>query len=115
MRFQTKKSKYHNTKVAGYDSKKEYERAKILKILEQQGLISDLKEQVPFVLCPAQYVDGYLGKPVCVRMAMKYIADFEYKEGGKVIVEDCKGYRTKEYIKKKNIMKKVYGIEIRES
>lgn len=115
MQFNPKKSKYHNTKVCGYDSRKEYERANVLKLLEQQGLISDLHEQVSFVLCPAQYVDGYMGKPVCARREMKYIADFVYIEDGVSVVEDCKGFRTDEYKKKKNLMKRIYGIEIRET
>jgi hypothetical protein len=47
----------------------------------------------------------------------KYVADFVYLDArtGQKIVEDTKGHRTREYIKKRRLMKKVWGIEITES
>jgi hypothetical protein len=110
-----KKSKYSNTKTNGYDSKKESKRAGVLKMLNKGGAISELQEQVPFVLAPAQYVTNTKGKQVCARRELKYIADFVYIQNGLKIVEDCKGFKTKEYIKKKNLMKRIFDIEIKET
>lgn len=110
-----KKSKYSNEKTNGYDSKKESARATVLKMLEKKGAITNLQEQVPFVLAPSQYVLNTKGKKVCARREMKYIADFVYIENGKTVVEDCKGFRTKEYVKKKNLMKRILEIEIKET
>lgn len=39
-------AKYNNVKIDGYDSKKEYRRAKDLKLLEKKGIITGLQEQV---------------------------------------------------------------------
>jgi len=110
-----KKSKYSNTKTNGYDSKKESKRAVVLKVLSKKGQISELQEQVSFVLAPAQYVTNIKGKEVCARRELKYIADFVYFENGIKVIEDCKGFRTKEYIKKKNLMKRILEIEIKET
>lgn len=112
-----KKSKYSNVKTNGYDSKKEYARATVLKILEKSGAIVNLQEQVSFILAPSQYVVNKKGKEVCARREMKYVADFVYTESetAKEVVEDCKGFKTKEYTKKKNLMKRIFEIEIRET
>jgi len=115
-RFNTKKkSKYGSIKVDGYDSMKEKRRADTLKILQNSGHISELKEQVSFNLCPAQYVIGFNGKQICARREMKYIADFTYIKEGQYIVEDCKGFRTDKYKQKKRLMKRIYNIEIFET
>lgn len=110
-----KKHKYSAQKTNGYDSKKEAKRAEVLKVMEQAGEITNLREQVPYVLCPAQYVKGFNGKEICARREMKYIADFVYIQDGKEVVNDAKGFRTKEYKKKANLMKKVFGITILET
>ena len=94
-------SKYHNKKntVNGemFDSKKEAERYKVLKMLENANIISNLSRQVLFELIPKQ--DG--------ERAVKYIADFMYVETatGKIIVEDVKGYRTDVYKIKRKLFK----------
>lgn len=101
-------SKYHSrkTEVDGiiFDSRKEASRYCELRLLLRAGDISDLQLQVPFELVPK------CGK----NRAVKYIADFVYNEFGTQRVEDCKGYRTKEYIIKKKLMLWRYGIEIKE-
>ena len=43
-----------------------------------------------------------------------YKADFKYEEGLKTVVEDVKGFRTKEYIIKRKLLLYQYGIRIRE-
>lgn len=108
-------SKYGNCKVMGYDSKKEASRAATLRLMKRAGMIADLREQVPFVLIPAQYGDD--GK--CIERECKYIADFVYTDTktGREIVEDVKSpaTRTKEYRIKKKLMLWVHGIRISEA
>lgn len=48
-------AKYNNVKIEGYDSKKEYRRAKELKLLEKKGIITRLQEQVKYELISPQY------------------------------------------------------------
>lgn len=38
-------AKYNNVKIDGYDSKKEYRRAKDLKLLEKKGIKPDYKSK----------------------------------------------------------------------
>lgn len=106
-----KKSKYHAEKCGGYDSKKEYYRAQQLKLWLKAGVISDLREQVVFLLIPSQTnSEGVEEKPV------RYKADFVYIDNatGQTVVEDTKGFRTPEYIIKRKLMLMVHGITIKE-
>ena len=107
-------SKYHNRKIVRegetYDSVKEYRRAKELELLEKSGAIKDLKRQVRFEIIPPQR--GEDGK--VAERAVTYVADFVYFEDGKLIVEDTKGFRTKDYIIKRKLMRYLLGINIRE-
>ena len=88
-----------------FDSQKERDRWCILRLLERAGRISDLKRQVSYELIPKQ---GTM-------RACSYIADFTYQENGKLVVEDCKGYRTEAYKIKKKLMLKEHGIRIKET
>lgn len=107
-------NKYKAQKVGGYDSKKEYRRAQELKLLEKAGEISELQEQVKYLLIPAQYQD-IDGKKKCVEQACSYIADFTYRDkAGKLVVEDTKGVRTPEYIIKRKLMLFTRDIKIKE-
>jgi len=110
-----KKSKYHSEKLGGYDSTREHKRALQLELMQKQGIISDLRKQVKYQLAEAQYVQGFNGKPVCVRRAISYVADFVYIRDGIEVVNDEKGYKTKEYLHKKILMKRILGIEILET
>lgn len=96
--------KYRNKKTNGYASKHEARCAAMLKAMERAGLISDLREQVPFELVPK------CGK----ERAVKYVADFVFVENGETIVADAKGVRTREYIIKRKLMNWRHGIPIRE-
>ena len=114
-------NKYHAKKTGKYDSRKEARRAVMLKSMLRSGLISDLREQVPFELIPAQYSDcgkDLKGKParVLLERACSYVADFVYVDAatGQTVVEDTKGVRTKEYIIKRKLMLAVHGIQIKE-
>ena len=105
------KSKYHAEKCNGYDSKKEYYRAQQLKLWLKAGVISELREQVVFLLIPSQInSEGIEEKPV------RYKADFVYIDNatGQIVVEDTKGFRTPEYIIKRKLMLQVHGITIKE-
>lgn len=88
-----------------FDSVKEYHRWGMLKLLERAGRISDLKRQVSYELIPKQQ-----GERAC-----SYVADFTYMEDGKLVVEDCKGFRTPEYRLKRKLMLWVHGIRIKET
>ena len=47
-------------------------------------------------------------------ISVTYVADFVYFEGDKLIVEDTKGFRTKDYIIKRKLMRYLLGINIKE-
>lgn len=104
------KNKYGARKSGGYDSRKEHKRANVLKMMQRAGLISNLREQVKYLLIPAQRDEN--GK--LIERECAYKADFVYEQDGKTIVEDTKGVRTKEYIIKRKLMLKIHGITIKE-
>lgn len=121
MHVTNKRSKYGARKSGGYDSCKEHRRANELKMMQRAGLISNLREQVPYEIIPAQYsecYDGYNKKMVRILLerSCRYIADFVYTDNntGQTVVEDTKGVRTKEYIIKRKLMLYVHGIRIKE-
>ena len=101
-----KKPKYRNKKVHYdgllFDSIREKTRYQELKLLEAHGAISDLQVQQSFRIV----IDKIL---IC-----RYVADFVYFENGFRVVEDSKGFKTREYIIKRKLMLAVLGIEIRE-
>lgn len=109
-------TKYNNKKITVngqvFDSKKEANRYKELLLLEKAGEIKDLRTQVKFKLIPAQR-DEATGK--VIERECSYKADFVYyEEDGETVVEDVKGFRTKDYIIKRKLMLYQYGIRIRE-
>ena len=105
-----KKSKYHNKKVVvdgiTFDSKKEYLRWCELQLLQKAKVITDLKRQVKYVLVEKN------GK----ERETSYIADFVYKQGNEVVVEDVKSKATKTplYRLKRKLMLERYNIKIKE-
>lgn len=108
------RSKYGNrkTKVCGitFDSKHEAERYLELKAMEKAGVIRELELQKPFLLIPAQKLDGKV-----VERAVKYVADFTYRTADGIrVVEDAKGCRTEVYKLKRKMMLWILGIRIRE-
>ena len=118
------RTKYHSKKVTRegitFDSQKEYRRFCELSLLEKAGAITDLKRQVEYVLIPAQREPDKVGvrggkiKGKTVEQKCSYVADFVYTEDGKTVVEDTKGFKTKDYIIKRKLMLYVHGIKIRE-
>lgn len=105
-----KRPKYGNRKVTDaegnvHDSGKEYRRWQVLELRERAGEIRSLRRQVPYALVH----DGVL---VC-----RYVADFVYTEGEATIVEDVKSPATRKleaYRIKKNLMKAIHKLEVRE-
>lgn len=105
-----------------FDSQKEALRYKELRFLISEGIITDLRRQVKYVLIPTQREPDTIGARGGVKQGKllerecSYIADFVYTvvETGETIVEDTKGFRTKEYAIKKKLMLFVYGIQIKE-
>lgn len=118
-------NKYHSKKamVDGvvFDSKKEAERYQELKLLERAGKITDLQRQVKFILIPAIREPDTIGarggvkKGRIIERECSYMADFCYvTSDGLKVVEDTKGFRTKDYIIKRKLMLWVHGIKIKE-
>lgn len=107
------RSKYHarRTTVDGitFDSRKEADRYLVLKGMEEDGLIENLRRQVRYELLPAFDVDGRHYRPVY------YVADFVYVEDGKEVVEDVKGVRTDVYKLKSKLFARRYGVSIKET
>lgn len=106
-------SKYRarKTTVDGitFDSKREADRYVVLKGMEEDGLIEDLRRQVRYELVPAFDVDGRHYRPVY------YVADFVYVEDGREVVEDVKGMRTDVYRLKSKLFARRYGMSIKET
>lgn len=107
------RSKYHarKTEVDGitFDSRREADRYLVLKGMEEDGTIEDLRRQVRYELVPAFDVDGKHYRPVY------YVADFVYVEDGNEVVEDVKGMRTDVYRLKSKLFAYRYGMNIRET
>ena len=108
-----KTGKYHNRKTVRhgitFDSKHEADRYDELRLLLKAGGIHDLKLQQTYKLVGSQRTPT----GAAVR-AVTYIADFVYTRDGKTIVEDAKGFKTKDYIIKKKLMLERFGIWVEE-
>lgn len=107
MRFR-RKNKYGNIKVNGYDSSKEAKRAIQLRLMERQGYIKELEEQVKFRL-----VDSFKDNLGKTEKGVGYIADFTYYdiESKRMICEDVKSVITRKnptYILKRKLFKLKY-------
>jgi hypothetical protein len=61
---------------------------------------------ISYVVAALLYTRGY--------NTPKLAKDFVYMENGKKVVEDTKGFRTKDYIIKRKLMLYVHGIRIKE-
>ena len=106
-------SKYYATKTVvdgfRFDSKKEADRYGELKLLLQAGEISDLHLQPIFLL-----QESFCKNERRYR-AITYKADFQYKQNGKWVVEDVKGFKTDVYKIKKKLFEKAFpNYEIKE-
>lgn len=113
----SKPNKYHakKTEIGGiiYDSKKEANRYQELLIMERAGQIKSLRRQVKYELQEGFIgISGKLVRPIC------YVADADYYEGDRHIVEDTKSPATRKIksyqIKRKMFEKRYSDIEFRE-
>lgn len=99
-------NKYRNKKVIvdekEFDSKREGNRYKELKLLERAGEIKDLELQPRFLLQDSFKKNGRTFRKI------EYVADFKYIENGKTIVEDVKGIQTDVFKLKHKIFEKKY-------
>ena len=100
--------KYRNIKTVldgiAFSSKREAARYMELKLLERVGDIFELE-------CQPRFTIKINGKLVC-----HYTADFRYKRGDAIVVEDVKSRptMTTSYRLKKRLMDAVHGIVINE-
>lgn len=102
-----------------FDSKREAKRYGELLLLERAGAITDLQRQVKYKLLPAQYRPVFdkktrKWKDRCIEREVSYVADFVYQQDGETVVEDTKGFKTKDYILKRKMMLFFHGIVIAE-
>lgn len=105
-------NKYKNKKIQidmyVFDSVRESQRYKELKLLERAGEISNLELQPRFLLQDSFKKNGRTFRKI------EYVADFKYIENGKTIVEDVKGIQTDVFKLKHKIFEKVYpDLELR--
>ena len=124
---QNKQSKWHNTPCEyngiKFDSHKERDRYIFLKSLEDKGVISDLKRQVRYTVCPAVYGEREVQLKTKTKIekytrqiASYYYADFTYMLNGELIVEDIKGAEgteTEVFRLKAKLMLAYNGIEVK--
>lgn len=111
-----------------FDSRKEARRYQELLLLQRAGVILNLRMQEKFLLIPSQFETVETGeyyqtgarkgtpktKEVCVEKPVVYVADFVYEQDGKTVVEDTKGFKTKDYIIKRKLLLWTHGIKIKE-
>lgn len=124
-------TKYFNKKVVvdgiEFDSKKEGQRYRQLRIMQQRGEIASLRLQVPFELIPNQYESLTVQLKTKTKQIQKlierkveYVADFVYTDlrSNETVVEDVKGYKmggAYDVFKiKRKLMLHVYGIKVKE-
>jgi len=92
-----------------FQSKKEARRYGELKLLEKAGEISGLQLQARWpLMCGITCLKTPSGRD------MVYISDFNYRENGRLVIEDVKGMRTDLYKLKRAIMEANH-YEIRET
>jgi len=122
-RTESKRRKYGNVKVGGFDSRKEAARFAELLLLERAGKVRNIRRQVRYQLVP-DFPD---------ERGVAYEADFVYEElllnefchrpgigltHWCEVTEDTKSEATRknrEYIIKRKLMRHVHGIRIRET
>lgn len=124
-------SKYGSRKITRggmtFDSLKEYRRFYELCLLEKAGKVTDLQRQVTIPLIPTQREEpcevykrgknkGMPKQGKVIELAVNYVADFVYTDTatGETIVEDTKGFKTKDYILKRKMCLYFHGIRIKE-
>lgn len=105
-------NKYRNKKIVvdniKFDSILEARRYNELKLLLRAGKIQDLKLQPRFLLQEGFKKNGKTYRKI------EYVADFMYIEDDKTIVEDVKGFATKDFKIKEKLFNYIYkDLELR--
>jgi uncharacterized protein YbaR (Trm112 family) len=85
-----------------FDSQRELGHWFQLCLMQRQGLIQNLRRQIPYILVETE------------EFKLTYVADFVYEEKGTTVVADSKGMITKEYAQKRKLMKSIHSITIKE-
>lgn len=102
-----KPSKFKNEKTTEgddtYDSKAEARRGRELRLMEQAGDISALELQPVYVL-----QEGFRDSTGTWHHPITYRADFQYRDHGRLVVEDVKGFRTPEFRIKEKLFRHRY-------
>lgn len=109
-------NKYHAQREQrgelSFDSKKEARRYDELMLMLKAGKISDLRLQPQFTL-----QEAYTTPEGDRIRAIRYQADFSYRQDGELIVEDVKSEATKKlrtYQIKRKLVQERHGITVRE-
>jgi len=98
------RSKYNAKKTERdgitFDSKAEADRYDVLRLMVKGKAITNLTLQPRFILQDAYIREGRKIRPI------EYRGDFAYYEkgGSRLVVEDVKGTKTKEYLLKKKLL-----------
>ena len=105
-------NKYRNKKTQidmyVFDSIAESKRYKELALLQKVGKITELQLQPKFLLQESFRKNGKTYRKI------EYIADFQYEENGKIVVEDVKGKETEVFKLKHKLFEKKYpALELR--
>lgn len=100
-------AKYHNRKTVidgiRFDSQREGERYRELKLLKTAGVVLDFELQPEYVLLEGFTKNGTRYHPI------KYRADFRVRyPDGRVEIEDVKGMQTREFIIKRKLFEHRY-------
>lgn len=102
-KFKAKKTPCQHGHI--HDSVKEANRCNELHLLLKANLIKNLRIQIPFVVVSAHQYSEMKDE-----QAVEYKADFVYYDiqKQKTVIEDVKGFRTKDYLIKRKLMKEKY-------
>ena len=98
-KYRAKKTEIDGIK---FDSKKEAKRYIALRELEKKGNIEKLMLQPRFLLQEGFRKNGKAYRKI------EYVANFMYKQDGKLIIEDVKGIKTDVYKLKQKLFEKRY-------
>jgi len=87
-----------------FDSQREGRRYEELKLLEMSGHIENLITHPKFMLFPATMVRGKRIREI------GYTADVQYDEDGVMVVEDVKGFVTRDFKLRANLFQRQYPL-----
>jgi hypothetical protein len=92
-----------------FDSKREAARWCELRLLQRAGRISELQRQVVYELAPGVKFEGAKR----AQPALRLVVDFQYREAGRLVLEDIKGVVTTAFTIKRHLLKARIGLDVR--